>query len=55
MEMMEELRRLWRETTELEKENSFLKKSTGILREENRLVAYRFLDEYKQKFRLRFF
>ena len=29
------------------------KKSSGILREGNRLVAYRFLDEYKQEFGLR--
>jgi hypothetical protein len=43
---MEELRRLRREKAELEKKNSFLKIS-GILRERNRLVSYRFLDEYK--------
>ena len=46
LEMMEERRRLRREKAELEKENSFLKKSSGILREGNRLVEYRFLDEY---------
>ena len=45
LEMMEE-RRLRREKAELEKKNSFLKIS-GILRERNRLVSYRFLDEYK--------
>ena len=44
LEMMEELRRLRREKAELEKENSFLKKSSGILREGNRLVTYRFLE-----------
>ena len=53
LEMMEELRRLRREKAELEKENSFLIKNGGTLREGNRLVAYRFLDEYKQEFRLR--
>ncbi|WP_306697594.1 hypothetical protein [Stomatobaculum longum] len=41
--MMEELRHLRREKARLEKENSFLK-SSGNLREGNRLVAYRFLD-----------
>ena len=41
LEMMEERRR---EKAELEKENSFLKKSSGILREGNRLVTYRFLE-----------
>ena len=35
LEMMEERRRLRREKAELEKENSFLKKSSGILREGN--------------------
>ena len=43
LEMMEELRHLRREKARLEKENSFLK-SSGNLREGNRLVAYRFLD-----------
>ena len=43
LEMMEE-RRLRREKAELEKKNSFLKKSSGILREGNRLVTYRFLE-----------
>ena len=44
VEMMEELRHLRREKARLEKENSFLKKSSGILREGNRLVTYRFLE-----------
>ena len=44
LEMMEERRRLRREKAELEKENSFLKKNSGILREGNRLVTYRFLE-----------
>ena len=51
LEMMEERRSLRREKAELEKENSFLKKSSGILRDW--LVAYRFLDAYKQEFGLR--
>jgi len=52
LEMLEELRRLRREKAELGKESRFLK-SSGILREGNRLVAYRFLDECKQEFGLR--
>ena len=51
LEMMEECYRLRREKAELEKENGFLK-SSGILREGNQLVAYCFLDEYKQEFGL---
>ena len=41
---MEELRHLRGEKAELEKEDSFLEKSSGNFREGNRLVAYRFLD-----------
>ena len=37
---MEEVRKLHQEKAELEKENDFLKKSSGILCEGNRLEAY---------------
>ena len=37
---MEEVRKLRQEKAELEKENDFLKKSSGILCEGNRLEAY---------------
>ena len=50
---MEEVRKLHQEKAELEKENDFLKKSSGILCEGNRLEAYRFIDNYKEDFGLR--
>ena len=50
---MEEVRRLRQEKEELEKEKRFLKKSSGILCEGNRLVAYRFIDKNKAGFGLR--
>ena len=47
LELMEEVRRLRQEKAELEKENLFLK-SSGILCEENRLVAYRFIKNTRE-------
>ena len=55
LELMEELHKLRLEKADLEKENDFLKKSGGILCEGNRLEAYRFIDENKSTYGLRWF
>ncbi|MDE6209981.1 MAG: hypothetical protein K2M73_09960 [Lachnospiraceae bacterium] len=48
-----EIRRLNQLLNEKDKEIAFLKKSSSILREGNRLVVYRFIDNYKNLFGLR--
>ena len=52
MELMEEIRKLRQEKSELEKKNNFLK-SGGILCKGNRLGDYRFIDQYQDEFGLR--
>lgn len=48
-----EIRRLNQLLNEKDKEIAFLKKNSGILREGNRLVVYRFIDDNKNIFGLR--
>ena len=52
-ENAKEIHELHKRIQELEKENLFLKKSGGILCKGNRLEAYRFIDEHKDFFGLR--
>lgn len=49
---MQEVNKLREELAESKKENDFLK-NNGILCEKNRLVAYRFIEQYKTEFGLR--
>ena len=50
---MKETLALKKQISELRKEIDFLKKSSGILREGNRLMAYRFIQENCEEFGLR--
>ena len=52
-DFMKENLKLKRQLAELQKENDFLKKSGGILCEGNRLVAYRFIQQYGHKYGVR--
>ena len=53
MELMKENLRLRKELEEAKKGKSFLKKSGGILCEGNRLEAYRFVEQHKKEFGIR--
>ncbi|WP_110943159.1 IS3 family transposase [Inediibacterium massiliense] len=48
-----EIQKLRKQLEELEKENRFLKKAAGILRERNRLKIYEFIKKYCNEFGLR--
>ena len=52
-ELMQEVRRLHKQLEEAEKENHFLKKSSVILCEVNRLAAYRFIAKHEDEFGIR--
>ena len=45
---MEENRKLKQKLAEAEKENDFLKKGSSILREGNRQVIYKFIDQHQE-------
>ncbi len=52
-ELMMQIKKLCQEKAELEKENDFLKKCSGILRKGNRLAAHRFIENNQELFGLR--